>query len=62
MTRPHSVTAEILVFDDGLRLRGENSLRMSDYRIRPVTALGGTIRLKDELELSFDIVGFPEGP
>jgi hypothetical protein len=35
---------------------------MSDHRIRPVTALGGAIKLKDELSLSFDLVGLPEGP
>jgi polyisoprenoid-binding protein YceI len=61
VTRPQPVDAELLVFDDGIRLRGESSLRLSDYRIRPVTALGGTIRLKDELRLSFDLAGLPEG-
>jgi polyisoprenoid-binding protein YceI len=62
VTRPHAVDAELLVFDDGVRLRGESWLRLSDYRIRPVTALGGTIKLKDELRVSFDIAGLPEGP
>ena len=63
VTRPQPVDAELLVFDDGIRLRGESSLRLSDYQIRPVTALGGTIRLKDELRLSFDLagLGLPEG-
>ena len=54
--------AEILVLSDGLILRGEFLLKMSEYRIRPVTALGGTIRLKDELAVSFDLACFPEGP
>lgn len=62
VTRPHQVTGELLVYDDALRLQGRSSLRMSEYRIRPVTALGGMIKLQDELELSFDIVGFPEKP
>ena len=62
VTRPHPVDAELLVFGDGVRLRGESGLRLSDYRIRPVTALGGTIKLKDELTVSFDIAGLPEGP
>ena len=62
VTRPHAVAAELVVYDDAIRLRGQDSLRMSDYRIKPVTALGGMIRLRDELELSFDIVGFPERP
>jgi polyisoprenoid-binding protein YceI len=48
--------------DGGLRLRGDCPLRMSDFRIRPVTAVGGTIRLKDEVRISFDIAARPEGP
>ena len=60
VTRQHPVDAELLVFDDGIRLRGETSLRLSEYRIRPVTALGGMIRLQDDLRLSFDLAGLPE--
>ena len=62
VTQPHAVNAEVLLFADGVRLRGESTLRLSDYRIRPVTALGGTIRLKDELKVSFNLAGLPEGP
>jgi polyisoprenoid-binding protein YceI len=62
VTRSHPLDAELLVFDDGIRLQGESSLRLSDYRMRPVTALGGAIRLKDELKLSFDMAGLSEGP
>ncbi len=60
VTRPQPVDAEMLVFDDGIRLRGEAPLRLSDYDIRPVTALAGTIRLKDGLALTFDLAGLPE--
>jgi polyisoprenoid-binding protein YceI len=60
VTLPHQVEAELLVFSDGLRLRGDDALRMSDYRIKPVTALGGAIKLKDEVRLAFDIGGVPE--
>jgi polyisoprenoid-binding protein YceI len=62
VTQPHAVNAEVLLFADGARLRGESSLRLSDYRIRPVTALGGTIRLRDELKVWFNLAGLPEGP
>ena len=61
VTQPHAVNAEVLLFADGLRLRGESLLRLSDYRIPPVTALGGTIRLKDELKVAFNLAGLPEG-
>jgi polyisoprenoid-binding protein YceI len=62
VTRPQRVEAELLVFEDGVRLRGNTSLRLSDFRIRPVTALGGTIKLKDEVSLSFDLAGLTAGP
>jgi polyisoprenoid-binding protein YceI len=60
VTRPHRVDAELIVFGDGLRLGGGSVVRMSEYGIRPVTALGGTIKLKDELKLSFDLAALPE--
>jgi polyisoprenoid-binding protein YceI len=62
VAHPHRVEAEVLVFPDGVRLRGQSGLRLSDHRIKPVTAVGGTIRLKDELRVAFDIAGLPEGP
>jgi polyisoprenoid-binding protein YceI len=61
VTGDFHVDAELSILDDGIRLRGEFPLRLSDYRIKPVTALGGAIKLKDELKLSFDIAGLPEG-
>jgi polyisoprenoid-binding protein YceI len=60
VTRPQRIDAELTVFGDGLRLGGASILRMSEYGIRPVTALGGTIKLKDELKLSFDLAALPE--
>ncbi len=62
VTRPHAANVEVLLFSDGARVQGESSLRLSDYQIRPVTALGGTIRLKDELRVLFNLAGLPEGP
>jgi polyisoprenoid-binding protein YceI len=60
VTLPHPIDADLLVFSDGLRLRGDSSLRMSEYRIRPVTALGGAIKLKDDMRLVFDMGALPE--
>lgn len=62
VTGPHRLEAELTIFEDGIRLHGGCPLRMSDYGIKPVSALGGTIRLKDEVNLSFDLAGSPEGP
>lgn len=58
-TRPHPIDAELIVFADGLRLGGASVLRMSAHGIRPVTAMGGTIKLKDELHFSFDLAALP---
>jgi len=59
VTRPHRIDAELTVCRDGLRLRGTSLLRMSEFGIRPVTALGGAIRLRDELKLSSDLTALP---
>lgn len=55
VTRSQPVSARVWVNGSNLRAAGESSLRLSDYEIRPVSAAGGTIRLKDELKLSFDL-------
>jgi polyisoprenoid-binding protein YceI len=55
VTRSQPVSARISLIGDMLRATGELTVRQSDYEIEPVTAVGGTIRLKDELKLSFDI-------
>jgi polyisoprenoid-binding protein YceI len=61
VTAPHEVDAQLLVYYDGIRLSGESALRLSDYRIRPVTALGGAIKLKDQLAVTFDLVAWKDG-
>jgi polyisoprenoid-binding protein YceI len=55
VTRTQPVSARVALNGDKLRATGDFSVRQSDYEIRPVSAAGGTIKLKDELKLSFDI-------
>jgi polyisoprenoid-binding protein YceI len=55
--KAHPVAAQLRLLGDEMRLSGQCTLALSAYRIRPVTALGGTIKLKDELKLDFDLVG-----
>ena len=55
ITRIQPVSARVSLSGDILRAMGDFTLRQSDYEIRPVTAAGGTVKLKDELKLSFDI-------
>jgi polyisoprenoid-binding protein YceI len=55
VTRTQPVSARVWLNGDMLRAVGEVSIRQSDYEILPVSAAGGTIKIKDELKLSFDI-------
>lgn len=61
VTQPLPVGAVLRIFEDGLLLSGECSLCLSNYRIKPVSALGGTIKLKDELFLAFELFAPLEG-
>jgi hypothetical protein len=55
VTRAQLVSARVSVNGGNLRAAGDVSIRQSEYAIRPVSAGGGTIRLKDEVRLSFEI-------
>jgi len=55
VTRAQPVSARVTMSRESLRASGEFSLRLSDYQIKPVTAAGGAIKLKDELKLSFEV-------
>ena len=55
VTRRHSIAAEAEINGEAIRARGEFALRLSDYNIKPVKALGGTLKVKDEVEFFFDI-------
>jgi polyisoprenoid-binding protein YceI len=56
VTRNQSVSARIAVFDDMLRASGEFSLNQSDYGIKPISVAGGTLKVKDELKFSFEMI------
>ena len=51
------ISAEVTVQEDSLRARGDFSLKQRDYGIKPFSAVGGTIKLKNELKFAFDIEG-----
>jgi polyisoprenoid-binding protein YceI len=53
--RSQPISVRISLNGDTLRATGEFSVRQSDYQIQPVSAVGGAVKLKDELKLSFDI-------
>lgn len=49
------IDAQVTVNGESLRAQGELTLRQSDYSIKPVSVMGGTLKVKDEVKLSFDI-------
>ncbi len=55
-TRGLTIPVRIAVTGDMLRAFGEFSLRQSDYNIKLVSAIGGGLKVKDEVKFSFDIV------
>jgi polyisoprenoid-binding protein YceI len=58
VTRPCEIEAQVIAGEETLRASGEFLLRQSHFNIKPVSAVGGTIKLKDELKFSFDIVAY----
>lgn len=56
VTCPQPVSSRVILNGDSLRASGEFTIRQSDYEIAPVKAVAGTIKLKDELKFTFDIL------
>ena len=58
VTQPNLwIQAEVTFGDDEtLRAQGEFTLRQTDYKIKPITAAGGMLKVKNELKFKFDIV------
>jgi polyisoprenoid-binding protein YceI len=57
VTRDLEIPCTVTAGDESFRAYGDFSIRQSDYGIHPVTVAGGTLKLKDELKFTFDIVG-----
>ena len=55
VTRTLPVSARVSLNGDVLRATGDFSVRQSDFDLKLVSAAGGTVRVKDEIKLSFDI-------
>lgn len=50
------IQAEVTFDGEDLRAQGEFAIRQTDYRIKPVSAVGGMLKVKNELKFKFDIV------
>lgn len=53
----HGRTLPISLFVDesGRRYRGKTTLRQTDFGIEPIRIAGGTVRVRDEITIEFDV-------
>jgi polyisoprenoid-binding protein YceI len=59
VTKPLAINAQLEFGDKTLRARGTFAVKQSSFDIKPVSVAGGTIKVKDELKFSFEIVAHP---
>jgi polyisoprenoid-binding protein YceI len=55
------ISGEVTVRPDGLRAKGEFALKQTDYKIKPVSVAGGTLKIKNEVKGRFDVLARPDG-
>jgi polyisoprenoid-binding protein YceI len=60
VTRDQPLAAQVALIGNSLRAHGEFSLLQTTYSIDVVSLAGGTLKLKDELKCSFDILARKE--
>lgn len=59
VTRPVTMTTQLEFGDKTLRAKGGFAIKQSNFSIKPVSVAGGTIKVKDELKFTFEIVAHP---
>lgn len=55
VSRNETIYAQVALAGDILRAFGEVSLRQTDYGITLVSVAGGTLKVKDEVKVTFDL-------
>ncbi len=56
VTRHVNIPAEVTLRGDELRARGEFDIKRGDFKVPATSAFHGTVRVRDRLKVSFDIV------
>ena len=59
VTRPLTIAAHLEFGDKTFQATGAFALKQSSFEIKPVSVAGGTIKVKDELKFTFEIVAHP---
>ena len=61
VTQPQQVSAQVTVSDSQVRANGEFTVRQSSFGIKLVSVAGGTLKVKDDVKLTFDLVARKKG-
>ena len=56
ITRPHRMPVQVFLIADTLRAQGEFEIRQTDFGITLVSVAGGVLKIKNELQCSFDLL------
>lgn len=56
ITRDITIPAQVSLLGEMLNAAGEFTLRQTDFGIRPVSAVGGGLKVKDEVKVAFHFV------
>jgi polyisoprenoid-binding protein YceI len=56
VTRPLTLPVNVQLTADQIRADGNTVVRQTDFGIQPVKAGGGTVKVKDEVEVSFSLI------
>ena len=56
VTRGQRISVQVFVMGDTLRAQGETTLRQTDFGIKLVSAVGGGLKINDEVKCTFDIL------
>src|SRR5919112_2753581 len=56
VTRHVTIPVEVTLRGDELRARGEFDIKRGDFKVPSTSAFHGTVRVRDRLKISFDIV------
>ena len=60
ITRHVTIPVEVTLRGDELRARGEFDIKRGDFKVPATSAFHGTVRVRDRLKVSFDIVARKE--
>jgi polyisoprenoid-binding protein YceI len=55
------INGEVTVNNDSLRAKGAFAVKQTDYKIKLVSVAGGTLKIKNEVKGSFDILARSDG-